>query len=159
QVATVKEARELARSLPGELSAAASHGWREVCELAQGRCAEMLQPFLEASDALASTNRDVSGEPVIPAEIPFHSGESWWRKLREARMGLMTATSMGGIAIAICPPAWPFALAGMLAATFYGWKTAETRELSQARQELSQHLGWILTRVRQHFLDVDLARG
>src|SRR5215207_2417329 len=50
---SAEDAEELARTMPGEVSARALDEWRQVWELTHKRCFELLKPFLDAADAMS----------------------------------------------------------------------------------------------------------
>jgi GTPase SAR1 family protein len=166
---SVQVVNQLGEGLAGEMTAAALDAWRRVRENTQARCTELLAPFLGASEAAVVPPSAALPAAAVHADAQFHvSDDATASLLGKTRIAIGNATAastvvgFGGYALLafglISPPVLPVIITGAaLWAAFHGWRYAWKNELKAARQEALRHLANVLSQVRQHFFDVDLA--
>lgn len=148
------------------LNAAAKH-WTRVCRESQVRCAALLSPFIEATEALIAIEApdDSSLPPADRAVLEFE--DVLWKKIKGARSEWLAASGVAGFAgyfavlvfpALIVPASLAITAVGLWAAR-KGWRDATRRELDGAKQKLRLHVGNVLQEARRHFFDVDLGSG
>lgn len=152
-------------AIPVELAAAAGALWRQAFDRARRRCAALLTPFLAEAESFAVWPPD-----DVPA-LAAGDGRTGRNLLLEiypaARTDVAGATSLVGVPLGILAlagvVAGPVALAGVAAAAvwglFHGTRTVLRGRVKTARQDCHKLLAENLTRVRQHFFNVDHVEG
>jgi GTPase SAR1 family protein len=152
---TVQEANQFGEAMAGEVISAVAGTWQQVCAQVQARCLDQLRPFAESVEAL-DTQQDLRLSAIDPGKAPPEFRDDWWIRIRGA---YSSASVMIGIAHFI-PPLMPLVpIAALWAIARGGWKDTSNTQVRAAQQELRRHLGVVLQRVRQHFLNIDLATG
>ena len=152
---TVQEANQFGEAMAGEVISAVAGAWQQVCAQVQARCLEQLRPFAESVQAL-DMQQDLRLASIDAGKAPPEFRDDWWIRIRGA---YSSASVMIGIAHFI-PPLMPLVpLAALWAIARGGWKDTSNTQVKAAQQELRRHLGVVLQRARQHFLNIDLTTG
>jgi ribosome biogenesis GTPase A len=158
---SVEQANELGTTIGADIVAAAMDEWQRICQLATEQYAELLEPLLEASDALMP-----EFEP-IEIGVPEHDGpaaradDSLYDRIRGTFGYSMPMYVGAGLAVSIVatPLAMIAAAGGLLWAGTKGWKQTATQRTKAAKADLQRHMHSVLQTVANHFLMVDLSSG
>ena len=164
---SLDEARQLAERMNQDVLAAACNQWREVCETAQSKAREELAPLIKDVCSIgAETEIDISRLQNLPSVAAIEN-----RYFERMKLGIqdgrVASTAVGiplGLATFFLFPALaPVAIGGVavafLAGAIRGPLRSMSRELDQAKQQLTQHLSALLQHIQQRFLAVDAKVG
>jgi GTP-binding protein EngB required for normal cell division len=163
---SMEEAKRYGEVLSGQVVDAAAGKWRDVCVQLQGRCTELVGPFLSEAELVPAA---AGGEsPSARSGRPMELNNDLWGKVKGARMDMMQAAGTvglaGGLLSFVIATSWwfpPVAISAVAVAGIWGlvrgWRAASANQLKAARQELQRHLANTLQEVRRHFFDVDLS--
>jgi GTPase SAR1 family protein len=161
RVESVEAANALGETLAGDVVAAAMDEWRRVCDLTTAQYARLLEPLLEASQALlAELDAPEVGVPEHEARVA-RSDDNLYDRIRGTWGYSMPMYVGAGLAISIVgtPIAMAAAAGGVLWAVTRGWKQTATQRTRTAKSELHRQLRSALQAVGHHFLAVDLSSG
>jgi GTPase SAR1 family protein len=167
--------RSVADRLASDAAARAMRAWREVSEHSWKQCLALLAPLLKAAEDVTAPYQGEDEDSLSPAGSAPQITRDWYAKMKGARFDFMTGIWAGGVgggigggllvalgvisAPVIAPLAAVAALIGGLWAMIRGTRTIDQNQLRTAKQEVSRYASDVCQRVRQHFLDVNLAAG
>jgi GTP-binding protein EngB required for normal cell division len=183
-VQSIEDANHLAGTIAEEVTQAAVRKWQEVDEGVRRHVMELLRPFVEALESLASSSYAARAE--VGGGYQLETRDDWFEKAKGARIDFMTATGMIGlgggaawtglviagssstlVATFLASAAFPpLALGAALAAGvwacvqgFKGWWRAGETQLKKARQELYKYSTQVREEVRRYYFGVDSGAG
>lgn len=168
---TIEAAKALGQSLSEDLVARTVKLWQGLCQAAAEQAGHAVEPFAVALDELGQTGKDKDGKPRVDGDLGQEPAGDLWAMLTTMRTGLMTGVGVGatagylgslgliamGISLTWLAPA--AAVAGALWGVARGYQSGAERELKQAKEQLTKHVGKVMAQVRAHFLEVDMASG
>lgn len=167
--------RSVADRLASEAAARAMRAWREVSEHSWNQCLVLLAPLLKAAEDVTAPYQGGDNDGPSPTVSTPGIARDWYAKMKGARFDFITGASMGGLGVGIgggllvalgviaapvvAPLAAVAALIGGLWAMIRGTRTIDQNQLRTAKQDISRYASDVCQKVRQHFLDVNLAAG
>jgi hypothetical protein len=159
-VQTAEEANRLGQELAADVVTLAMDEWARGAELHRARCAEVMEPFLRASEELVA-GADFGAIHLRRSGELARTEDHVYDRIRGSvgySMPMLAASSIV-ISMIASPLALAAAAGGVLWALSRGWRVSSDAKGKAARVELHKHLRELLAQVTRHFFAVDLKRS